>query len=68
MIAREGRVAPHTDPVLKRTPQCYARVVRDISLRGRVSCGAPSEVTVGVFVVPKKLRKQRLIFFFLPVG
>ena len=26
------------------------------------SCGAPSEATVGVFVVPKKLGKQRLIF------
>ena len=62
VIAREGRVAPHADPVLKRKPQCYARLVRDMSLRGLVSFGAPSEATVGVFVVPKKLGKQRLIF------
>ena len=62
VIAREGRVAPHTDPVLKRKPQCYARLVRDMSLRGLVSFGAPTEATVGVFVVPKKLGKQRLIF------
>ena len=54
--------APHTDPELKRKPQCYAKLVRDVSLRGLVSFGAPSEATVGVFVVPKKLRKQRLIF------
>ena len=46
MFAREGRDAPHTE--------------RDIILRGLVSFGAPSEATVGVFVVPKKLRKQRL--------
>ena len=62
LIARAGRVAPLADPVLKRKPQCYARLVRDMSLRGLVSFGAPSEATVGVFVVPKKLGKQRLIF------
>ena len=62
VIAREGRVAPHTDPELKRKPQSYARLLRDVSLRGLVSFGAPSEATVGVFVVPKKLGKQRLIF------
>ena len=33
-----------------------------MSLRGLVSFGAPSEATVGVFVVPKKLAKQRQIF------
>ena len=33
-----------------------------MSLGGLVSFGAPSEATVGVFVVPKKLGKQRLIF------
>ena len=33
-----------------------------MSLRGLVSFVAPSEATVGVFVVPKKLGKQRLIF------
>ena len=33
-----------------------------MSLRGLVSFGPPSEATVGVFVVPKKLGKQRLIF------
>ena len=62
VIASEGRGAPHTDPELKREPQCYARLVRDVSLRGLVSFWAPSEATVGVFVVPKKLRKQMLIF------
>ena len=62
VIVREGRVAPHTDPELKRKPQCYARLARDMSLRDLVSFGAPSEATVGVFVVPKKLGKQRLIF------
>ena len=62
VIAREGRVAPRTDPVLKRKPQCCARLARDMSLRGLVSFGAPSEATVGVFVAPKKLGKQRLIF------
>ena len=62
VIAREGRLAPHTDPELKRKPQCYAKLVRDMSLGGLVSFGAPSEATVGVFVVPKKLGKQRLIF------
>ena len=39
VIAREGRVAPHTDPELKRKPQSYARLVRDMSLRGLVSFG-----------------------------
>ena len=62
VIAHEGRVAPHTDPELKRKRQCYAKLVRDMSLRGLVSFGAPSEATVGVFVVPKELGKQRLIF------
>ena len=62
MIAREGRVAPHTDPELKRKLQSYARLVRDMCLRGLVSFGAPSEATVGVLVVPKKQRKQRRIF------
>ena len=33
-----------------------------MSLRGLVSFGPPSEATVGVFVVPKKLGKQRFIF------
>ena len=33
-IALEGRVAPHTDPELKRKPWCYARLVRDMRLRG----------------------------------
>ena len=36
--------------------------VRDMSLRGLVSLGPPSEATVGVFVVPKKLGKQNLFF------
>ena len=54
-IALVGRVAPHTDPELVRKPRCYARLVR-------VSFGPPSEATAGVFVVPKKLGKQRLIF------
>ena len=58
-IALEGRVAPHT---LKRKPRCYARLERDMSLRGLVSFGPPSEATVGVFVTPKKLGKHRLIF------
>ena len=62
VIAREGRVAPHTDPVLKRKPQFYARLVWDVSLRGLVSFEAPSEATVGVFVVPKKPGELRLIF------
>ena len=57
--------APHTEPVLNRKPQFYARLVRDMRLRGLVSFGAPSEVTVGVFVVPKKLGKQRLSQHFL---
>ena len=48
MIATERRVAPHTDPELKRKPQCCARLVRDMSLRGLVSFRAPSEATVGV--------------------
>ena len=59
VIAREGRVAPHTDPELKRELQCYARLVRDVSLRGLVSFWAQSEATVGVYVVSKKLGKQR---------
>ena len=58
VIAREGRVALHTDPELKRKPQSYAKLVRDISLRGLVSFGAPSEATVRVFVVQKKSGKQ----------
>ena len=62
MIPLEERIAPHTDPELKRKPRRYARLVRDMSLRGLVSFGATSEATVGVFVVPKKLGKQRLIF------
>ena len=68
VIVREGRVAPHTDPELKRKPQCRAKLVRDMSLRGLVSFGAPSEATVGVFVVPKKLGKQRLIVDTRPVN
>ena len=62
VIAREGRVAPHTDPVLRRKPQCYARLVREMSLLGLESFGAQSEATVGIFVVPKKLEIQRLMF------
>ena len=61
-IALGVRVAPHTDPELKRKPQCYARLVRDMILRGLVSFGPPSEFTVGVFVVQEKRGKQRLIF------
>ena len=61
-IALEGRVAPHTDPELKRKPRCHGRLVRDMSLRGLVSFGPPSKATVRVFVVPQKLGKQRLIF------
>ena len=34
VIAREGRVAPHTDPELTQKPQSYARLVCDMSLRG----------------------------------
>ena len=68
VIALEGRVAPHTDLELKRKPQCYVRLTHDMSLRGLVSFGAPSEATVGVFVVPKKLGKQRLIFDTLRVN
>ena len=66
VIAREGRVAPHTDPELKRKTQRYARLVRDMSLRGLVSFGAPSEATVGFFVVPKKLGETDA-FFLIPV-
>ena len=58
----KGELLLITDPELKRKPQCYAKLVRDMSLGGLVSFGAPSEATVGVFVVPKKLGKQRLIF------
>ena len=47
VISLEGRVAPHTDPELKRKPQCYARLLRDMSLRGLVTFGPPSEATVG---------------------
>ena len=39
-FALEGRVAPHT----KRKPRCYARLIRDMSLRGLVSFGPPSEI------------------------
>ena len=28
-VALEGRVAPHTDPELKRKPRCCARLIRD---------------------------------------
>ncbi len=38
-IALEGRVAPHTDPELKRKPRCCARLIRDTRLRGLVSFG-----------------------------
>ena len=62
VIALEGRVAPHTDPELKRKLRCCARLVRDMSLRGLVSCGPSAEATVRVFVVWKKKHKQRLIF------
>ena len=61
-IALEGRVPPHTEPELKRKPGCYARLIRDMRLRGLVSFGPPSEAIVGAFVVPKKQGKQRLIF------
>ena len=57
--ALEGTVAPHTDPELKRKPRCYARLVRDVSLRGLVSFGPSAEATV--VVVPKKKDKERLI-------
>ena len=57
-IALEGRVSPRTDPELKRKPRCYARLVRDVSLRGLVSHGPIAGATVGVFVVPKKQGKQ----------
>ena len=40
VIAREGRVARHTDPELIRKPQSYDRLVRDMSLRGLVSFGS----------------------------
>ena len=62
MIAREGRVAPHADPELKRKPQSYAMLVRDTGLLGLVSFGALPEASVGVFLEPKKLGKERLIF------
>ena len=57
VIALEGRVAPHTDPVLKRKFQCYARHVRHMSVRGLVSFAAPSEATVGVFWSPRSLKQ-----------
>ena len=40
VIALEGRVVPYTDPELERKPQCHARLVHDMSLRGLVSFGA----------------------------
>ena len=67
VIALEGRVAPHTDPELKRKLQCHARLIHDMSLRGLVSFGAPSEATVGVFVVSKKLGKKKGLFL-IPVA
>ena len=68
VIPLEGRVAPHTDPELKRKPRCNAKLVRDTSLRGLASFGPPSEATIEVFVVPKKLRKHRLFFDTLRVN
>ena len=62
VIAHEGRVVFHANPELKGKPQCYARLVRDMSLRGLVSFGAPSEATVGVFVVKKKLGEAEAYF------
>ena len=53
MSAGKGRVAPHTDPELKRKPQSYARLIRDMGLRGLVSFGVPFMATVGVVVDPK---------------
>ena len=64
VIALERRVAPHTDPERKRKPQCDARLVRDVSVRGLVSFGTPAEATVGVFVVPRKLGNRG--FFLIP--
>ena len=43
-IALEGRVAPHTDPELKRKPRCCARFIRDMRLRGLVLFGLRSEL------------------------
>ena len=40
VIAREGRVAPHADPVLKRKPQCYARLAGCESAWPRIFRGA----------------------------
>ena len=54
VIPREGRVSPHTDPERKRKPQCYARLVRGVSLRGLVSFWEPSEATVGVLCGPRR--------------
>ena len=62
VIAREGRVAPHTDPELKRKPQNYGQACARYESAWSRSFGAPSEATVGVFVVPKKVVKQRLNF------
>ena len=45
-IALEGRVAPHTDPELKRKPRCYARLVRDMRLRDLVSGHLPRPPSV----------------------
>ena len=58
----KGEVAPLTDPELKRKPRCYARHVRDLSVRCLVSLRTLAEATVGVFVVSRKQGKQMLIF------
>ena len=60
-ITLQGRVARHTDKELKRKPRFCARLIRDMRLRGLVSFGPPSEATIGVFVVPEKQGKQKLI-------
>ena len=62
VIARKGRVAPHTDPELKRKPQSYARLARDVGLRGLVSFGAPSEAAAGVFCGPEEIRESESAF------
>ena len=62
VIALEGRVAPQIDPVLKRKTLCCARLVREMSSRALVFVGLVAGSTVGVFVVPKKQGKRRLIF------
>jgi len=53
---------PYTDPVLRRDPKEYARLIADLHSRGLVTLGREVEPTVGVFVVPKKKGKLRLIF------